>query len=127
MSKSRKLGFYQTTDDAFRRTAAPMGLARSSRAHRPAACMKVSALNIASPQDFWRRLGDNFRIQSQIAVARIYEALIIPVGALFKNREDRDVFVTESAGVTPGEQVIVFSPPILPDGARVATRAPEQP
>jgi HlyD family secretion protein len=120
----------------------------------PEAFTKVSALgideqrvnvvlDITSPRPEWRRLGDAFRVEARIETARIPDAVIIPVGALFKQGAEWSVFVIDdnrarmravtigrrgeadaavTAGVAPGERVVVFPPPALRDGDRVAVR-----
>ncbi len=117
----------------------------------PEAFTKVSALgvdeqrvnvvlDITSPRPEWQRLGDAFRIEARIEIARIPDAVIVPVGALFKQGTEWSTFVIENnrariravtiglrgeadaavtAGVVPGERVVVFPPPALRDGDRV--------
>ncbi len=117
----------------------------------PEAFTKVSALgvdeqrvyvvmDVTSPREEWRRLGDAFRIEARIEIARIHDAVIVPVGALFKQKAEWSVFVIENnrariravtlsrrgdtnaavtAGIVPGEHVVVFPPPALRDGDKV--------
>ncbi len=117
----------------------------------PEAFTKVSALgvdeqrvyvvmDVTSPREEWRRLGDAFRIEARIEIARIPDAVIVPVGALFKQKAEWSVFVIENnrariravtlsrrgdtnaavtAGIVPGEHVVVFPPPALRDGDKV--------
>ncbi len=117
----------------------------------PEAFTKVSALgvdeqrvyvvmDVTSPREEWRRLGDAFRIEASIEIARIPDAVIVPVGALFKQKAEWSVFVIENnrariravtlsrrgdtnaavtAGIVPGEHVVVFPPPALRDGDKV--------
>ncbi|MDI9849997.1 HlyD family efflux transporter periplasmic adaptor subunit [Rhodoblastus sp. 17X3] len=117
----------------------------------PEAFTKVSALGVdeqrvnvvldfASPPEEWRRLGDAFRIEARIEIARIPDATIVPLGALFRQQADWRVFVIENgrariravtigrrgendaavtSGLAPGERVVLFPPPSLRDGDRV--------
>jgi len=117
----------------------------------PGAFTKVSALGIdeqrvyvvmdlTSPREQWRNLGDGFRIEARIEVARLADALTIPVSALFRSRAGWSAFVVEEgrarlravevvrrnesvaaigAGLKEGERVILFPPPAVRDGGRV--------
>jgi HlyD family secretion protein len=117
----------------------------------PEAFTKVSALgvdeqrvnvvlDITSPRPEWQRLGDAFRIEARIEIARIPDAVIVPVGALFKQKAEWSVFVIENnrariravtlsrradadaavaTGLVAGERVVVFPPPSLRDGDQV--------
>jgi HlyD family secretion protein len=120
----------------------------------PGAFTKVSALgideqrvfvvlDITSPREEWARLGDAFRVEARIEIARTPDALIIPVGALFRGRSGWSVFVIDNnharllsvavsrrneaeaavtSGLLAGERVVVFPPPALRDGALVEAR-----
>lgn len=106
----------------------------------PAGFTKVSALgveeqrvnvivDITSPPDQWRGLGDQFRIDARIIVFEHSDVMIAPVAALFRDGSQWAVFValdgrarkrgvkvggrTASdawieAGLTPGERVITY-------------------
>ena len=121
----------------------------------PAGFTKVSALgideqrvlvilDITAPRDSWKALGDAFRVEARIEVARVADALTIPVGALFRGRSGWNVFsasdgrahVREIAvsqrsdaralvtgGLEEGDRVVLFPPPALRDGAPVAAIA----
>jgi HlyD family secretion protein len=122
----------------------------------PEAFTKVSALgideqrvnvvmDITAPYGEWKRLGDAFRVEARIEIARIPNAVIVPVAALFRTGSEWSVFVVENgrarlrrvtisrrneteaaatSGLAPGERVIDFPPPALRDGARVSAREP---
>lgn len=122
----------------------------------PGAFTKVSALGIdeqrvnvvldlVAPRAQWRTLGDGFRVEARIEVARQADALSIPAGALFRSGAGWAVFVVAdgraalraveiaqrndnaaaiAAGLSEGDRVIVFPPPALRDGARVRPNAP---
>ena len=124
----------------------------------PQAFTKVSALGIdeqrvnvvmdfSSPYPEWKRLGDAFRIEARIEIAKIPDALIVPIGGLFRSGADWSAFVIENgrarlrrvaisrfnetegaatSGLAAGDQVIVFPPPALRDGALVSAREPSQ-
>jgi HlyD family secretion protein len=121
----------------------------------PAAFTKVSALgveeqrvnvivDIVTPADQWRAVGDQFRIDARIVVLERAEASIAPVAALFRapgaTGEDWLVFVIDgnraaqravkvgargpleawiSSGLTAGERVIVYPSDRLADGGRI--------
>jgi HlyD family secretion protein len=127
----------------------------------PAAFTKVSALgveeqrvkvviDIASPPDQWRMLGDGFRVGVRIVTSAVDNAVTVPVSAVFPLPEREadgsgsmavfavkdgrarlsrvDVAARNSTdawvrrGLAPGDTVIVYPPPAVKDGARVQTR-----
>lgn len=120
----------------------------------PAAFTKVSALgveeqrvnaviDISSPPEKWRALGDGFKVDVQILVQVAENAVQVPVSALFPVGVRSALFVLEDgrahqrelelvarngshawvkAGLTPGMQIIVYPPSSLKDGARVKAR-----
>jgi HlyD family secretion protein len=82
------------------------GLHLTGRVRRvePAAFTKVSALgveeqrvnvivDIASPPERWRGLGDQFRIDARIIIFERRDAVIVPVAALFRDTDQWAVFV----------------------------------
>lgn len=119
----------------------------------PAGFTKISALgvdeqrvlvvlDIVSPREQWLPLGDAFRVEARIEAARAPDALMVPVGALFRGRSGWNVFVAEGGrarlrdvelaqrsetaglvvkGLAEGERVVLFPPPILRDGAATAS------
>jgi HlyD family secretion protein len=120
----------------------------------PAAFTKVSALgveeqrvnaviDISSAPEKWRALGDGFKVDVQILVQVVDNAVQAPVSALFPVGTRSALFVMEDGrarqreievaarngthawvktGLTPGLQVIAYPPSSLKDGARVKAR-----
>ena len=127
----------------------------------PAAFTKVSALgveeqrvkvliDITSPPEQWRALGDGFRVGVRIVTQEAEQAIKVPTSATFplpeREGEHRDrmaAFVLDNGrarlteielgarngadawvrqGLAPGAQVIVYPPATLKDGARVSVR-----
>jgi HlyD family secretion protein len=97
-------------------------------------------LDFAGPLDQVWTIGDGFRVEAAIVVHREESALKVPVGALFREGERWMVFVAEggearkrevklerrnsleamvSAGVQPGEPVVVYPSDALRDGSRI--------
>jgi HlyD family secretion protein len=85
----------------------------------PAGFMKVSALgieeqrvktviDITDPPETWSALGHDFRVVVHIATWNTDKALVVPVGALFRAREQWTVFVVTDgrARLRPVETVI---------------------
>jgi HlyD family secretion protein len=119
----------------------------------PAAFTKVSALgveeqrvnvivDIVSPPEQWRGLGDQFRIDARIVVFERAGAVIAPVAALFRDNEHWAVFVAADGhaqkrrvkvgartasdawieeGLAAGERVIVYPSDTVADGKRLKT------
>jgi HlyD family secretion protein len=119
----------------------------------PSAFTKVSALgveeqrvnvivDIVSPREQWRGLGDQFRVDARIIVAERADAVLAPVAALFRDGEHWAVYVAReglaykrrvgiggrnnseawiSDGLAPGERVIVYPSDSLADGKRLRT------
>jgi HlyD family secretion protein len=127
----------------------------------PSAFTKVSALgveeqrvkvliDIASPPEQWRALGDGFRVGVRIVTMALEDAVKVPVGAVFpvpQGEADRAagmaVFAVEQgrarfvpvqvgarngsdawvrAGLKPGAEVIVYPGAAVKDGVRVKAR-----
>ncbi len=121
----------------------------------PAAFTKVSALGVeeqrvrvlidlTSPPERWRSLGDGFRVGVRIVTRALPKVVKVPVSAVFPRPEGGNaVFVIDGgrarlvpvqlgarngqeawieSGVAPGAQVIVYPPPTTRDGLRVAPR-----
>lgn len=127
----------------------------------PGAFTKISALgveeqrvkvliDISSPVDQWRGLGDGFRVGVRIVTTAIDRAVMVPVSAVFPQagseggqpggmavfavkegraqitpvqvgaRNGADAWVQK--GLNPGEAVIVYPPSTVKDGARVKVR-----
>ena len=134
------------------RWGGPVDLDATVTRIEPAGFTKVSALGIdeqrvlvvlaiTAPLEEWSALGDAFRVEARIEVARVIDALTIPVGALFRGggwnvfivvdgqAKRREVAVTQrsetraliSDGLSGGEYVAIFPPPTLRDGSDVAS------
>ena len=117
----------------------------------PAAFTKISALgveeqrvnvivDIVSPPEQWRGLGDQFRIDARIITLERKDAVIVPVAALFRDNDQWSVFVDVAGraqkrrvklgaraasdawiaeGIAPGERVIVYPSESVTDGVRL--------
>jgi HlyD family secretion protein len=123
----------------------------------PGAFTKVSALgieeqrvnvliDIVSPPQEWRTMGDGYRVTVRIITASSEAVVLAPVGALFPHADGGmavyrldgsrarlhpvDVLGRNATvawvrnGVEPGQQVIVYPPPAVADGKRVKVRKP---
>jgi HlyD family secretion protein len=122
----------------------------------PAAFTKVSALgieeqrvitviDITSPPQQWRAMGDGFRVVVRVITNRVEQALVVPVGALFPHADGMAVYRVDGgharlqpvevggrngtdawvrAGLHAGQQVIVYPPATVTDGRRVKVRRP---
>lgn len=122
----------------------------------PAAFTKVSALGIeeqrvnvlidvTSPPQAWRAMGDGFRVTARIITASADGATLVPVGAIFPHGEGMAVYKLDGrrARVVPvqvvarnatearvrdslatGDKVVVYPPSGLADGKRVKVRVP---
>ncbi|WP_431272725.1 hypothetical protein [Dankookia sp. P2] len=97
-------------------------------------------VDITSPRERWASLGDGYRVDARIAVATVEDAVLAPAGALFRKGDGWAAFlvregvarearvavarrsprlVAVAAGLAPGDQVVLFPPSALRDGARV--------
>jgi HlyD family secretion protein len=120
----------------------------------PAGFLKVSALGIeeqrvrttiefVDPPEAWSRLGHDYRVTVHVTVWSADDALIVPVGALFRQGQDWTVFavrdgrarVTQvrlghrngrvaeiTSGLSAGDQVILHPSDRVTDGVAVARR-----
>jgi len=100
-------------------------------------------VDILSPPEQWARLGDAYQVDVQISVFARDDATIIPAGALFRRGEGWNVYVAKegraelrqiefvrrsgrvaavAAGLTPGEDVIIYPSDRVAPGTRVAPR-----
>jgi HlyD family secretion protein len=125
------------------------------RTVEPAATTKISALGVEEQRvnvvvDLLPLpggvgpVGDNFRVDARIEVARIQDALQVPVASLFREGDRWAVFIVSggiahrrpvqiglrsgeravvTGGIQPGELVVVYPSDTLTDGARVQTSA----
>lgn len=99
--------------------------------------------DILSRRELWSGLGDNFRVDAHFVVAELPDATIAPEGALFRRGDGWSAFVVENgvaretpvkpvrrsggfaaieSGLRPGQQVVLFPPSALADGAAIAPR-----
>ncbi|MFN9728251.1 efflux RND transporter periplasmic adaptor subunit [Acidovorax sp.] len=96
--------------------------------------------------DAWRTMGDGFRVTVQVITASVQDAVQVPVGALVPTESGAmAAYVVEhgraalrpielagrnsamawvTAGLQPGDRVIVYPPPSVSAGRRVQPRAP---
>ncbi len=129
------------------------GLKLEGRVRRvePSAFTKVSALgveeqrvnvivDIVSPAEQWRGIGDQFRIDARIIAFERKDAIVAPIAALFREGEHWAVYVATDGraqkrhvkvggrtsteawieeGITAAERVIVYPSESVVDGVRV--------
>jgi HlyD family secretion protein len=120
----------------------------------PAGFLKVSALGIeeqrvpvtidfVDPPEAWSRLGHDYRVVVHVTVWRSDDALVVPVGALFRNGDHWAVFAVRdgrartqpveighrnnrsaevASGLAAGDRVILHPSDRIEDGARVVDR-----
>ena len=137
------------------RGAGTPALSGRVRQIEPAAFTKVSALGVeeqrvnvvidfTSPLQDWQDLGDGYRIDARITVARLADAITVPTGAVFRHGTEWAVFVAEGdharlrvieagpragavtvvlRGLEPAEQVVVYPGDAVRDGVRIRARA----
>ncbi len=100
-------------------------------------------IDIVSPEKIWAALGDAYQVDARITVFSRNDATIVPSGALFRSGDAWNVYVVKqgraqlravnllrrsgrfaavTAGVTPGEQVIVYPSDRIASGVRVEAR-----
>jgi HlyD family secretion protein len=132
--------------------AAP--LAGRVRLIEPAGFTKLSALgveeqrvnvliDIVSPRDTWRSLGDGFRVDAHVTVEERGDTLVVPSGALFRAGDGWAVYTVQDGrarqravqvgargeqeaaidgGLDEGAVVVVYPSDAVSDGVRVAPR-----
>jgi len=120
----------------------------------PSAFTKVSALGVeeqrvnvvadlVDPPEKRRGLGDGFRVELHVVTADLPRALLVPLGALFRQGEQWTVFRVENdraklrpvtlglrnprvaevkSGLVEGDTVVLYPGEALEDGTRVAPR-----
>ena len=123
------------------------------RVVEPSAFTKISALgveeqrvniilDITSPANEWKNLGDRFRVDVKIPVQTADDALMVPVGALFPVGSRYGLYLTKEnrakltlvdviarngqlawirSELQPGMQVIAYPPATLTNGDRIKT------
>ena len=100
-------------------------------------------IDVVSPAKAWAGLGDGYQVDARIAVFSRDDATIVPAGALFRTGENWNVYVVSegrarvravtllrqsgrfaavSAGVQPGDVVIVYPGDRIEPGVRVEVR-----
>ncbi|MGI9410254.1 MAG: efflux RND transporter periplasmic adaptor subunit [Hyphomicrobiaceae bacterium] len=136
---------------SFERWGGGQALEGRVRRIEPSGFTKVSALgveeqrvwvvaDITSPSKLWANLSDGYRIDLKIVVEEIDEALVVPVGALFRRGDDWFVFVVDgknarlrrveglrrsgrmaavATGLRSGEAVVVYPSGSLTNGRSV--------
>jgi HlyD family secretion protein len=129
-------------------------LAARVRQIEPAAFMKVSALGVEeqrvnvvldllSPPQRWPTLGDGYRVEAEIVVFAVADALSVPISALVRQGEHWAVFVVREGralvrqivlgprnpsaalvrqGLEAGETVVLYPGDQIRDGVRVTSR-----
>jgi HlyD family secretion protein len=100
-------------------------------------------IDLTSPPERWRTLGDGFRVDARIVVFRADDVLTVPASALFRDRDGWAAFLVEDgrarkraivsprrgaraalveSGVGEGETVILYPSDAISDGVRVNVR-----
>lgn len=141
------------------RWGGPTALTGQVRSVEPGAFTKISALGVeeqrvnvlidlASPAEQWRGLGDGYRVSVRILTLALPDVLKVPVSAVFPSSEGADAMaafvVTDGraqrvavdvgarngneawirSGLAAGERVIIYPGDAVQDGARVEMRKP---
>jgi HlyD family secretion protein len=120
----------------------------------PSATTKLSALGVEeqrvntivdllSPHDQWKALGDGFRVEVRITTFEKDGVVKMPASALFRDGGDWAAYVVDgeharkrmvrvsrrsgtetmvSSGVRPGDRVIVYPGDAVKDGTRITLR-----
>jgi HlyD family secretion protein len=100
-------------------------------------------VDVVSPEKDWAGLGDGYQVDARITVFTADDAMIVPSGALFRTGETWTLYVAKdgraeprpvtllrrsgrlaavTAGVEPGESVIVYPSDRVAPGVRVEAR-----
>lgn len=132
------------------RWGGPSDLQGVVRRVEPSGFTKISALgveeqrvwviiDIVSPRQTWTNLGDGYRVEANIVVDQIDNAIVVPMGALFRRGDAWSIFVVDQGrayrreievtrrsarlavaqGIRPGEIVVVYPPASLTDGSKI--------
>ncbi len=136
------------------RWGGPTPLLGRVRLIEPSATTKLSALGVEeqrvntvidllSPYDQWKTLGDNFRVEARITTFEKDGAVKLPTSALFRDNQSWNVYLVSgehahkkavevsrrsgteamvTSGVKPGDRVIVYPGDAVKDGIRVKVR-----
>ena len=120
----------------------------------PSGFTKISALgveeqrvwviiDIVSPRQTWTSLGDGYRVEVNIVVDQLGEAIVVPMGALFRRDDAWNVFVVDQGrahlreikvrrlsarvaavaqDINPGDIVVVYPPSALADGSKIRVK-----
>lgn len=100
-------------------------------------------IDIIDPPAARPTLGDGYRVDARVVVATLDDAVIVPTGALFRDKDGWAVFAVENGrarrrpveiaqraettaavrqGLSPGDTVILFPTDAISDGVRVRPR-----
>lgn len=100
-------------------------------------------IDLVSPVEMWSRLGDQYRVTIRVITNEIDRTLLSPSGALFHKDGSDYVFVAKEnkaylrkveigqrsnnsvvvlSGLTVGDEVIIYPPGELSDGAKISIR-----
>jgi HlyD family secretion protein len=100
-------------------------------------------IDLVSPPEQWRTLGDGYRVEARIIVREDPDALKVPAGAVYREGEQSTVFVLDGSrarkrvvevghrngieatiakGLEAGELVVVYPSDAVKDGVRVKQR-----
>jgi HlyD family secretion protein len=100
-------------------------------------------IDLTSPAEEWRTLGDGFRVDARIVVSRVEDGLTVPASALFRDGDGWATFVVDGGrarkrvaasprrnprdalienGLAEGETVILYPTDAIADGVRVRVR-----
>ena len=138
----------------FKRWGRDEPLAGRVRLVEPAGFTKVSSLgveeqrvlvivDITSPPEMWRVLGDGYRLEAHFVVWEGQDILQVPTSALFRSGKEWSVFVEENgkarrravevgqrtgltaqilSGLKENERVVAYPDDAISDGARIRGR-----
>lgn len=136
------------------RWGGPRPLLGRVRLIEPSATTKLSALGVEeqrvdtvidllSPHDQWKALGDGFRVEARITTYEKDGAVKVPASALFRDDGSWAVYLADSdrarkrklelarrggteamvaSGVKPGQRVIIYPGDAIKDGTRISVR-----
>lgn len=137
-----------------KRWGGPIDLRGIVRTIEPSGYTKISALgveeqrvnviiDITSPYDQWKNLGDEFRVDVDIFIFESKKELLVPMSALFRDAEHWAVFVAEkgkaikriikikrhnpdnaivTSGLNEGEKVVLYPGNLISDGVTIITK-----